>query len=251
MKRRTLYALVGALTFLVSLVLLAPAATLYGWLKPGLGDKVALAGVDGTLRDGSAAVVLVSGRPLAEQLHWRLRLSDLLLGRLGAELDSRGGVLISGHISKGYNSVRAADLRIGAGLKPLLSAFGQPFAPIDGQASLDLPTLKLLDNWPVDANGTLRVQGLAWTLAKEPIVLGDYEATISRDGSDMVALVHTLAGSLEVAGDARAKADRSYELHLQLRPKADAPPLVQNLLRSLGNPDPQGYYHLRRQGKLS
>ncbi|WP_028079509.1 type II secretion system protein N [Solimonas soli] len=251
MSRRTPYVLVGTLVFLASVVLLAPAATLYGWLKPRLGDaRFELSGVSGTLRDGSVAAVLVGGRPLVDKLHWRLSLGELLLARIGADFDSRGTFLLDGHVSKGFNTLRAHDLTLSAPAKPLLAAIGQPFAPLDGQARLELAQLKLLGGWPSDAAGTLRIEGLAWTLAKEPIVLGDYEATFSRDGNDIVALVHTLGGALEVNGDARAKADHSYELHLQLRPKADAPPLLPNLLRSLGAPDPQGYYHLRREGKV-
>lgn len=250
MRLRTLYVLAGTLTFVFSLVLLAPAATVYGWLKPKLGDAVTLAGIDGSLRDGHVAAVLVGGRPLVEKLHWKLSLGELLLMRLGLDLDSSGATLMSGHVSKGFGVVRGHDLRIASSLKSLLAASGQPFAPLDGQASLELSRLKLHGDWPSDAEGTLRVQGLAWTLARDPVVLGDYQADIKPDGNDIVALVHTLGGSLDVNGDARAKADRSYELHLQLRPKSDAPPLVVNLLRSLGNPDPQGFYHLRREGTL-
>lgn len=250
MRMRTLYVLAGTLTFIFSLVLLAPAATVYGWLQPKLGDAVTLAGVDGSLREGSAATVLVGGRPLIEKLHWKLSLGELLLMRIGLDLDSSGPTLMAGHVSKGFGVVRGHDLRITSGLKSLMGAFGQPFAPVDGQASLELTRLKLLGNWPSDTEGSLRVQGLAWTLARDPIVLGDFQADIKPDGNDIVALVHTLSGALDVNGDARAKADHSYELHLQLRPKGDAPPLVLNLLRSLGNPDPQGYYHLRRDGKL-
>lgn len=250
MKRRTLYVLVGTLTFVVSLLLQAPAATLYGWLRPRLGGTFELAGVDGSVRDGGAAAVLAGGRPLLEKLHWKLALAELLIGRVGVDLDSSGATLVQGHLSKGFGSLRAHDLRLAASLKTLMAAAGQPFAPLDGQASLELSRLQLLGDWPREAEGTLRVQGLAWTLAREPVVLGDYQADIARDGDDLVALVHTLGGALEVNGDGRAKADRSWELHLQMRPKADAPPMVLNLLRSLGNPDPQGYYHLRRQGRL-
>ncbi|NGY06305.1 type II secretion system protein N [Solimonas terrae] len=250
MRMRTLYVLAGTLTFVFSLLLLAPAATVYGWIKPRLGDTVTLAGVDGNLRDGSAAAVMVGGRPLVEKLHWKLGLGELLLARLGVDFESSGATLMAGHLSKGFGVVRARDLRIASNLKALLGAFGQPFAPLDGQASLELSRLKMLGNWPTDAEGSLRIQGLAWTLARDPVVLGDYQADIKPDGNDIIALVHTLGGSLDVNGDARAKPDRSYELHLQLRPRGDAPPLVMNLLRSLGSPDPQGYYHLRREGKL-
>jgi len=251
MSRRSLYVLVGTLVFLGSFVLLAPVAHLYGWIKPRLGDaRVEMRGLSGTLRDGNVAAVLVNGQPLVDKLHWRLSLGELLLARLGADLDARGNLLLDGHVSKGFNTLRARDLRLSAPAKPLLAAFGQAFLPINGQASLELTQLKLLGGWPSDVAGTLRIQGLAWTLGKDPVVFGDYEATLSRDGNDILALVHTLGGALEVNGDARAKPDRSYELHLQLRPKPDAPPLLPNLLRSLGEPDPQGYYHLRRQGKV-
>ncbi|MFT4045343.1 MAG: type II secretion system protein N [Solimonas sp.] len=249
MRLRTLYVLVGTIVFVASLILLAPAATLYGWFKPRSAN-FELAGLGGTLRDGSAAAVIVGGLPLIERLHWHLSLPELLLARLGADLDSGGGTLLAGHVSKGFNTLRARDLRIVSGARPLLAASGQPFAPVGGEVHLDLAQLKLLGGWPTDIAGTLRIQNLAWTLAKDPIVLGDYEATFTRDGNDIVAHVQTLGGALDATGEARAKADHSWELHLQLRPKADAPPLLPNLLRSLGEPDPQGYYHLRRQGKI-
>lgn len=250
MRMRTLYVVAGTLTFLVSLALFAPAATVYGWLRPKLGDAVTLTGVEGSLRDGSAAAVMVPGQALTQGLHWRLDLAELLLARIGLDLETNGNTLMTGHVSKGFGVIHGHDLRIGSSLKALMTAFGQPFAPVDGQASLELTRLKVSGNWPADAEGSLRIQDLAWTLSRDPVVLGDYQADIKPDGSDIVALVHTLSGSLDVNGDARAKADHSYELHLQLRPKPDAPPLVINLLRSLGEPDPQGYYHLRRDGKL-
>ncbi|HEY9545540.1 MAG TPA: type II secretion system protein N [Solimonas sp.] len=250
MRMRTLYVLAGTLTFLVSLVLFAPAATVYGWLQPKLGDAVTLAGVEGSLREGHAAAVMVRGQPLTEKLHWKLSLSELLLARVGLDLETSGNTLMTGHVSKGFGVIRGSDLRIASSLKALMSVFGQPFAPIDGQANLELTRFKMIGDWPSDIEGSLRIQGLAWTLARDPVVLGDYQADIKPDGNDLLALVHTIGGSLDVNGDARAKPDHSYELHLQLRPKPNAAPLVVNLLRSLGNPDPQGYYHLRRDGKL-
>lgn len=248
---RKYYVIAAVVTFVVGLILLAPAAVLYGWIKPKLAQTtVELAGVEGSLREGSVAAVLVGGRPLVDKLHWHLSLAELLIGRIGLDLDSSGATVLDGHISKGFASLRAHDLRIATGLKPLLAASGQAFAPLDGQASLELTRLKLRGNWPSDAEGSLHIQNLAWTLARDPVALGDYQADFKPDGNDIVALVHTLAGALDVNGDARVKPDHSYELHLQLRPKPGAPPLIVNMLSSLGQPDPQGYYHLRREGKL-
>lgn len=237
-----------ALSFVLSLILMAPAAVLYGWLQPKLGS-VELVGVDGSLRDGSAAALQIGGRPVVEQLHWRLRLSDLLLARFGADLDSRGALLLDGHVSRSLMSVQAHDLRVSGSLRAVLAAIGQPFAPLDGELGLALDHLKLRGNWPVAAEGKVQVDKLAWTLARDPLLLGSYQAVLTEDGDDLVATISTLGGALEVNGDGRVKADRSYELHLQLRPRNGAPPMLQNLLNSLGAPDPQGFYHLRREGK--
>src|SRR3546814_16377318 len=112
MRMRTLYVLAGTLTFLVSLVLSAPAATVYGWLQPKLGDAVTLAGVEGSLREGHAAAVMVRGQPLTEKLHWKLSLSELLLARVGLDLETSGNTLMTGHISKGFGGIRGRDLGI-------------------------------------------------------------------------------------------------------------------------------------------
>src|SRR3546814_16202040 len=83
---------------------------------------------------------------------------------------------MTGHVSKGFGVIRGSDLRIASSLKALMSVFGQPFAPIDGQANLELTRFKMIGDWPSDIEGSLRIQGLAWTLASEPVVLGDYQA---------------------------------------------------------------------------
>lgn len=250
MPRRSHLILVALAGFVLSLVLFAPAATLAGWLQPRLGS-IELVGVDGTLREGRVAAIRKDGRTLIDALRWRWRLSDLLLGRFGADLSADGSVLLDGRVSRSFGSLRAQDLRLSGTLAPLLAAANQPFAPLDGQLALDLTRLRLQDRWPVDAEGVIRIDRLAWTLARTPLLLGSYEATLAPDGADLVATVRTLAGALEVNGDARAKPDRSYELHLQLKPRSNAPPMLQNLLNSLGAPDPQGFYHLRREGRLA
>lgn len=248
MPRKRIYLTAAALSFGISLLLGTPAALLSAWLKPRLGS-VELVGVDGSLYQGQLAALRLGGNNLLERLHWRLRLSDLLLARVGADLTASGGNLLEGHVSRSLTALRGRDLRLGGTLKPWLAAFGQPYAPLDAQLSADLPQLRLEGNWPRDVEGQLQVQNLVWTLARDPVVLGSFQADLSRDGDDVVALIHTLGGPLEVNGDARARPDRNYELHLQFKPKADAPPLLQTFLNSLGQPDAQGYYRLHRSGR--
>src|SRR3546814_20261007 len=87
---------------------------------------------------------MVRGQPLTEKLHWKLSLSELLLARVGLDLETSGNTLMTGHVSKGFGVIRGSDLRIASSLKALMSVFGQPFAPIDGQANLELTRFKMI-----------------------------------------------------------------------------------------------------------
>lgn len=248
MVRKRVLLIAAALSFTLSLLFGLPAALLYGWLQPRL-MTVQLFGVDGSVLDGQAAALRVNGAPVLERLQWRLSLTDLLLARVGFDLEAAGSAPLQGHLSRSLTALRASDLRLSSPLKPWLAAFGQAYAPIDAQLDLDVPLLRLEKDWPRDAKGEIKLLNLSWTLARDPVVLGSFQADLSHEGEDVLALIHTLGGPLEVNGDARARADYSYELHLQLKPKADAPPLVQNFLQSLGQPDAQGYYRIHRVGR--
>lgn len=253
MKKRLWLGVAALLSFLLSLIALAPVATLFGWFNPPLGPpsgNFQVAGLEGTLYEGRVTAVTAAGRPLLERLHWKLSLRDLLLARLGVDLDASGVTLIDGHVSRGFSTLRADQLRVAGSLQTVLIAAGQAYLPLDGSAQLQLDELKLRGDWPDAARGTLRIDKLAWSLSRDPLVLGSYEATFGPDGETLRAEVKTLSGPLEVSGSGSARPDRSYELHLLLRPSAGAPPMIVNLLQSLGAPDAQGYYHLRREGKL-
>ena len=96
----------------------------------------------------------------------------------------------------------------------------------------------------------MTVRGLGWKLGRESVLLGDYAATLDNETGGVKAEIATLSGVLEISGKARLGDDRSYEVDLQMRPKPNAPPMVPNLVRTLGAPDSQGWYHVRRRGQL-
>ncbi len=251
------YLLLGVFTFVIALLVYAPAAVLYGWSQPAADaprPPLSLSGISGTLFHGQAAAITLQQRPLLSNLNWSLQPLQLLLGRLAFQLNTNpaGGdaLLLDGRVAAGLGGIRVNELKLNGGVRTLASAIGQSFVPVNGQAALNLEHLRLRDHWPTDAAGELQLMGLAWTLARDPVALGDYAATISRDKDDIVALIRTVGGPLDLNGDARARPDRSYELHLQLKPKPDAPPMVVNLVRSLGQPDAQGYFHIRQNGQM-
>lgn len=250
MKTRTLV-IAGALVFVYTLVVHAPVALVYSRFKPQNG-AVELVGLEGTVGRGSAAGVLLRGHTAARDLQWRLQPLQLLLGRAAFHVRSSGqGLLVDGRLALlPDGGVRLSDLRSSGPVAPLLAAAGL-FLPVEGAFGLELETLQLRDGVPVRAQGRLQLSGLAWKLGRDPLRLGDFEALIAPDAEGLAAQIRSLAGGLELSGDAHLKADRGYDLHLQLKARADAPPALANMLRSLGQPDNQAFYHLRRRGQLA
>lgn len=252
----------AALSFLTTLVLHAPAALLYSQkeAKPP-ADAVRLHGIQGTLSRGGFSALTVNNRVVLTDARWTLHPLWLGLLRLSADLETGGDVPAAGEAGSSatlrasvsravFGKLRWSNVDAAASVKTLLSAANQATLPVEGQISLSLPLVLMDAGVPVHAEGTAEVQGLAWTLAREPLQLGDFSATLSTDDKGILAALSSGPGPLELSGEARLAGDRSYDLHLQLKPRPEAGAQLQTLIRSLGQPDVQGWYHIRRQGTL-
>lgn len=252
MKRRYLV-LLGLLAFLVALVFQAPAALLYAATKPEKnGGAVRLHGLHGTLVSGGFAAMTVNNRPALTDLRWTLHPAWLPLLRLSADLDTSGDAQVHLNVSKAvFGKLRLADVTAVGSVKSLLGLLGQPNLPIEGQADISLPIVKLEGRVPVEARGTVEVRSLAWTLARDPLPLGTFSANLSTDDKGILVTLESGPGPLELQGSATIALDHSYDLHVQLRPRADATPALRSLVQSLGQQDPQGWTQVRRNGNLA
>lgn len=258
MKKRWLIVL-GVLGFLTTLVLHAPATLLYGRLK--LDENIKLYGVHGTLAEGGFSVLAVNRRTVLNDARWTLKPLWLGLLRLSADLETGGDIPAAGaaggstilraNVSRAvFGKLRWSDIEAAASVKAVLGVSGQPVLPVEGQIRLALTSVRLDQGVPVHAEGSAELQGLAWTLAREPLQLGDFNAMLSTDDKGILASIASGPGPLELSGEARLAEDRAYDLQLQLKPRPEASAQLQTLVRSLGQPDSQGWYHIRRQGKL-
>lgn len=242
---------VTAIVFIGSLIGQAPAATLYAWFKPKTPAPVELLGLQGTVSAGRASGITVNNRPALTNLMWTLQPWRLLLGQLGFHLESHGDATVDSNLALSVFGGIAVNKTQGVmNFKTLLTAIGQPFLPLDGQARLQMKTLRIKKAQFKSADGRIEIHGLAWTLAQEPIVLGDFAATITTENDVIMAKFEPLAGSLDLNGTAKLSPDQTYEADLQIRPKPGAPPLLGSLLGSIGPADPQGWHHIRQQGRL-
>ena len=250
MNRKWIITIV-AVVFIGSLVAQAPAATLYAWFKPKGPTPVELVGLQGTVSAGHASGVNVNNRPALNNLIWTLQPWRLLLGQLGFHLESHGDTTLDSNVALSIFGSTAVNNTQGVmNLKSLLTAIGQPLLPLDGQARVQMKSLRIKKEQFKSADGRIEIHGLAWTLAQEPIVLGDFAATITTENDIIMVKFEPLAGALELNGTAKLSPDQTYEAALQVRPTPGAPPLLGSLLGSIGPADPQGWHHVRQQGRL-
>lgn len=253
MKRSHLL-LIGVVVFLLSAVMQAPAATVYGWLAPRMADSpLQLSGLSGTISHGRAAQVSYGGQPAIGNLGWQFEPLQLLLGRASLRLSGGDqGSLIDGRIyALASGTVVLSDFRLSAPVRALLTAVGQAFVPVEGTALIDLSKFELRQGWPHSAAGTLTVRGLAWKLGRDPVALGDYEALLENQTGGIRTTLRSLGGALELQGEGSAGHDRRYAIELRMKPNPNAPPLVRNLVQNLGAPDREGWHKLLRSGEVA
>src|SRR5699024_10506317 len=101
---KKLYAVVGLITFLASLFVMAPARDVYGWMQGSVPSGVEVYQVSGTLLHGDAQAVRINNRIEVRGVHWNLNPWALLTGSLSLD--------VSGSLADGKTS---AHVNIGLG----------------------------------------------------------------------------------------------------------------------------------------
>jgi hypothetical protein len=258
-KIRTLL-LIGVLAFAWTLLLHAPAATLYAWFGPK-DTPLQLYGLEGSLDEGKVQTLGLNDKPLLRNLRWSFQPWWLPLLQASFHVESAGSDLsLKGRAAFVFGGVNLAGAEGSGALKPLLGLGGFPFLPVDGLARFHIDRLKLRNGFPTAIEGSAELHGLSFALGPNPVPLGDFKAELSTQspatGTSTPAgiriVLSTLGGPIDVGGEAHLQNDRGYDYDLQLKAKPGADPNLVNLLQGggLGQPDSNGYYHLRNRGKL-
>lgn len=244
--------ILGLVAFVGLAVANVPASHLYGWFANASAYPRA-EGLDGTLSDGAVNNLRLNNKGGSlGKLSWDLQAWKLLLARASFHLQGGSdGLLLDGTAAAlPSRSVLISDFRLGAPLTRLASAAGYSFVPAQASVGVDLSHLKLRKGLPKSAKGMVKVDQLRWTLGKNAVLLGDYEVSIE-DASEVIkAIISTLQGPLQVQGEANLKPDQSWTLDLRVKPEADAPPAVSNLISAVGRPDSQGWRRIQQKGTL-
>lgn len=228
-----------------------PAAVAYRWFAP---ESLSLASVEGTIWRGSAAFGGFEGMAFSD-LRWRLLPVDLLRGRVGitAELRLADGFL-RGRLTASGHRLEIRDLRAATGLAGFRDWLSLGTAR--GRVNAMLQSLELVDNWPVSALGTLRIEDLAMP----PIVpmngvtsipLGNFSAEFApTQDPGIVAVLSDQGGPLELTGRLTLSPAHEYVLDTRIKPRADASEALVEGLELLSEPMPDGRRHFVLSGSL-
>lgn len=248
MKTRWLI-IAAVLALLAGALLQAPVAWLAAQAVPA-DAPVRLLGVSGQLRQGRIQTIEVQGKQLGPAT-WRLNPFSLLWLhpslnlQLDAPLLARGDLRLSP-----FGSAHFSDWRATGEVSALAALAGYSFLPVGGQLGLALEHLSIAGPLPDSLAGTADLLNLQWQLGRQKLDLGDVHADLETVDGEHVATLSAPRGPLDLEGTARIDGVGRYDVNVKVKPKADAPPQLVNLLRGLGRPDTQAWYTLRYRGQL-
>lgn len=237
----------GLLLFLIAYI---PAPLLYHWSHGDMGPQVQVFGAGGNLWRGQAASINLSGIQL-QSVRWQLRPLSLLIMRVSHHVSAQteGGELDAVISRSLFGSLRIGTLKGDLPIEQLGPTLQLPVLPVSGRMQLDLEQLKLRGGRPVQAEGVVEFRGLVFSFTSPPAALGNFRGELSTADKVIKMAIASESGDVEAAGIAEIKPEgRQYVLDLKLRPRATASAAVSGLLQSLGRPDAEGWYLLRRNG---
>lgn len=243
---------VGAyLAFALSML---PAATAYRWLAP---EEVRLAGVEGTVWSGSAA--LASAGPVSvRDLRWRLAALPLLMGRADGQVQARvGDGFVEGDVTAAPSGrVEVRNLRAATSI-PAIAGLVPVLTELQGQISAELARVVLRDGWPLEVVGDARLAGLRVPLpisggwSDDLIPLGDYAVTFEDAGGEIVlARFQDTGGPLEASGTLSLDRAGRYRLEVSALARGNARPELTQALDFMGEPLPDGKRRFEMEGSL-
>lgn len=219
----------GVAAYVLFVVAGAPAAKVLPWLQP-VAPEIELAGVDGTVWHGSAAIVNAAPVQL-QQVNWRLRPFSAALGRLefavdarlrGGSLQGRVGRSLFGrpYLSQVQGSVAAADVLTWAQINQVGA---------DGVLSFDIADVQWSDApWPA-IGGNLSWSPAAVTRPIE-LALGKVQLETRIEDGVTRGKLNASGGGLLVQGDLELQPAGDYRLDAQIQQQGDVAPEVARFL---------------------
>ncbi len=247
--------LLGALSFVISVLFLFPAAPVVDRVKPMLAPAE-IAGVSGKVLKGSVAAVSYDDGilPLAAQnVEWRVLGRKLLTGAAGVDLsfDAYGGSG-SGTVARQFNGdIVVNDFAFKGPAKGFEALMPLPLATFNGTLAADIESVEVKDQLLKTFRGTID-----WTnaLVETPVQarLGNVQIDVKpQENNAHKSFVTASGGEVDIEGTVDIALNGDFRANLLITPNADATPEVLSALRGLGRPDSSGRYRIQQNGNVN
>lgn len=221
MSRPLRWILILAILTLLAFLLRLPAALPARWLPA----DITLAGLQGSVWQGSAAALGVKGLVTQQALSWQLQPRALLRGQLLWQIKgTHAGQASQLRLIAGFNGVAIEGLQLHLPLEPF-TQFDPTAQGLRLRGDLAISSARLAPGQPIGLDA--RLARVSSAMAGEASALGTYQARVDADaaGAGNVS-ISTLNGPLQIAGGGSfALRARSANLQLRLKPETDLPGL--------------------------
>lgn len=252
MKQKVLIAALFLVAYLGFLLVTLPATLVVRHL-PLPPNLVQLEGVSGTLWSGQIARLQYASKSLT-QLRWELDGWSLL--RLAPEVSVRFGdrAGLNGQGVIGWNGAAfGRDITLNAPAPWLLARVPTrlPF-PLTAAGQLQLKVDQFAQGkpWCEELYGNLNWYGAEADTPAGKLLLGDPELKLTCLDSRLVAELKQGSEAVQVQGKLELQANRQYLFQGTLKPGPELPDQMKQGLPFLGQPDGQGRFPLRYQGRI-
>ena len=242
MKR---YIFAGFVVLLLVLVVTFPARVAYQWFAP---QDIQLSGISGSIWRGSATEGL-AGDAYLRDISWQFKPGALLGGEVAfATTSSPAAGTIDADVAVGLDGTVTLSEVSGSVPLDLVHPVFQRNGT-SGDLNLNFDSFVMQNGLPVDVSGALTVANV-YVPDLSAGVLGDFRADFRTVDGQVSAIVDDLSGVLDIAGEITIAPDGSYSLVGDVAARPSAPPSIEQQLRYLGSPDPQGMRQFRFEGSL-
>ena len=235
------------LCLVVGLVINLPVQQVLPYVK--LPQSVRLAGIDGSLFNGSAAEVRINDFPI-RGIQYEYLPSCIPLLKVCYHVDyDEGQVQLAYDLLNGDTEVSRS--RVEYPVTTLLAQLPTPaLVKPTGRLQLEIDDLSMQQGKLITASGKLIWRDLGLEENGSDVNIGDYQVDFSREEKGFNLTFSDLDAALDVSGDGSFSAAGNYEVDVRIAPQAGLNSQVKSLLNLVAVRSSDNKYRIEQKGRL-